>query len=103
MGDVKSSHCNARFTLAKAYNPLGLCSCSRLVRASWGMTLDTKEELLLTMLLLGFRLLSGSLLSFPFKTASAALPDPNAGAWRPSRGGAVEPLPLTLWEPESLA
>jgi hypothetical protein len=67
------------------------------------MTLDTNDELLLTILLFGFRFLRGSLLSFPFKTASAELPEPNAGAWRPSRGAAVIPLPLTLCEPASLA
>ena len=43
------------------------------------MTLETKDELLLTMLFLGFRLFVGSLLSLPFIMASAGLPSPNAG------------------------
>jgi len=65
------------------------------------MTRETNDELLLTMLLFGFRLLDGSLLSLPFNAASAALPDPNGGLLSPSRGDAA--MPFTLCDPESLA
>jgi hypothetical protein len=64
------------------------------------MTLDTNDELLLTMLLLGFLFFNGSLLSLPFSTASEGFPDPNAGAI-PSRGD--DAMPFALCEPESLA
>lgn len=81
VGEVKSSHCMARLMFAKAYRPFWLCSCSRLDRDSWGMTRDTKDELLLTMLLFGLRLLSGSFESLPLMRASEGLPSPKAGAW----------------------
>lgn len=63
------------------------------------MTLDTKDELLLTMLFFGFRRFEGSLLSLPFTTASAGFPSPNAGAWSPAK--LANPLSLYC-EPESL-
>lgn len=64
------------------------------------MTLDTKEELLLTMLLFGLRLLDGSLESLPLITVNAVLPSPNTGVFRPSSGD--EAMPLAPYEPTSL-
>lgn len=64
----------------KAKVPCGLRSCRRFCRASWGMTLDTNEELLLTMLFLGLRLLDGSLESLFGTGARAGLLSPKTGA-----------------------
>jgi hypothetical protein len=65
------------------------------------MTRETKDELLLTILLFGFRRLSGSLESFPLTIAKAALPSPNTGVCRPSNGEAAKPF--ALCDPVSLA
>lgn len=63
------------------------------------MTRDTKEELLLMMLLFGFLRLEGSFSSFPLVIVRAGLPSPNAGlcAWL----NAIEPLTFVT-EPSSL-
>ncbi len=63
--------------LAKANNPSRARSCSRLFNASWLMTRDIKDELLLAMLFLGLRRLFAS---FCAGGASRVLPSPNAGA-----------------------
>lgn len=65
---------------ANAKTPSGLCSVSRFWRPSCGITLDTNDELLLTMLFFGFRLLDGSLLSLPTMGAIAGLPSPKVCA-----------------------
>src|SRR5690242_20165712 len=80
--------------------PLTLCSCSRLVNASCGMTLETNEELLLTILFFGLFLLLGSLETLPFTTSSAALSAPNTGVRRPSNGDDTKPF--TPWDSASL-
>lgn len=65
---------------ANAKMPSGLCSVSRRWSASCGITLETKEELLLSILFLGFRRLDGSLLSLPLMETREGLPSPKAGA-----------------------
>lgn len=64
--------------LAKAKRPPESRSANRLARLSWGMTLDTKDELLLTMLFFGFLFF---VVSFPKEGVRAALPSPNAGTF----------------------
>jgi len=63
------------------------------------MTLETKEELLLTMLFFGFRLFAASLASFAGMGARAGLPSPNVGS---PLGKEVDPASLLKTEPESL-
>jgi hypothetical protein len=63
--------------LAKAKRPSGLRSLNRFVAASWVMTRDTKDELLLIMLFLGFRFFSPSLTG---AGTSAGFPSPKGGA-----------------------
>lgn len=61
---------------AKTKSPSVVCSCIRFVMASCGMTLDMKDELLLTMLVLGFLRFA---LSLPIAGVSKALSSPKTG------------------------
>lgn len=81
ISEDKSNHCIALLMLAKANRPSGLCSANRRCSPSCGMTRETKEELLLTMLFLGLRFLVGSLESFVLTRANAGFPSPKAGVW----------------------
>ena len=81
-GDERSSHWKARLIFAKAKRPSELLSCSLLLRVSCGMTLEMKEELLLRILLFGFRRFKESLVE---GLISDALLSPNAGV-RPLSG-----------------
>ena len=78
VGEVTSSHWNARLMLANAKTPLGSRSFSRFADVSWVMTLDTNEEVLLIILFFGFRRFA----SFELAGggASAGFPSPNCGA-----------------------
>lgn len=76
--DDKSSHWNARLMLANAKSPSGLCSCMRFAIASCGITLETKEELLFTMLVLGFLRFTPSL---PSAGVNKALSSPKTGVF----------------------
>ena len=87
MDEERSSHWKARLMLANANSPsLGL-SCKRLLRVSWTMTLDMKDELLLVILFLGFFRLLASLTA---TGASSVLPCPNAGALVAKAGRSLE-------------
>ena len=63
--------------------PSGLCSCIRLFRPSFVMTLEMYVELLLRRLVLGFLRFAPSLLANAVKSA---LSPPNAGAFSDSVG-----------------
>lgn len=99
MSDDRSSQCNARLMLMNANCPSRERSARRFWRASWGITLETKEELLLTMLFFGFRFFAASLASFGATGARAGLPSPNVGS---PVGKEVEPASLLKTEPDSL-
>lgn len=89
-----SSHWKARLTLAKAKRPSRARSCNRLLNASWLITLDMKDELLLVMLFFGLRRLFAS---FWAAGARRVFPPPNAGALDANGGTSVE-----LMRPTSL-
>lgn len=100
VSDDKSSHWRALLIFANAKTPSGLRSVSRRCIPSCGITRDTNEELLLTILFLGFRFLDGSLESLVLITASAGFPSPNVG--ENDAKDVVVPLllraePLSLW------
>jgi hypothetical protein len=80
VSEERSSHWMALLMFEKAKVPEGLRSWRRFWRASWGMTLETNEELLLTMLFLGLRLFDGSLESLLGIGAKAGLSPPNTAA-----------------------
>lgn len=63
------------------------------------MTLETKEELLLTMLFFGFRFFAASLASLAGTGARAGLPSPNVGN---PVGKDVDPASLLKVDPDSL-
>lgn len=101
VSDDRSSHWTALLMFAKAKMPSGLRSVKRRWRASCGITLETKEELLFTMLFFGFRFLDESLLSLPFTIgASAGFPSPKVGV---KGGEEAENTLLLKVEPFSLA
>lgn len=95
VGDDRSSHWKARLMLAKANSPFPGRSCSRLLRASWLITLEIKDELLLDMLFFGFRRFPAS---FCGGGVRRVLPSPNAGALDDMKSGAS----LELRRPASL-
>lgn len=86
-GAERSSHCSALFTFANAMSPSAPLSWSRFCKASWGITLETNDELLLMILFLGFRRFKGSLDSLPLDMIRAGFPSPNDG---------TDPKPLLL-------
>lgn len=81
-GDDMSSHWNDRLTFANAKMPSFGRSCSFLTSVSVPMVLEMNDELLLVMLLLGFRFFDASLGGAP--GVSRALPSPNAGLLDPT-------------------
>ena len=82
VGELRSSHWNARLIFAKANTPFGSRSLNRLADVSWVMTRETNEELLLIMLFLGFLLFNASFAATG-GAASAGFPSPNWGAVTP--------------------
>lgn len=81
-GDDMSSHWKDRLTFANAKIPSFGRSCSLLTSVSVPIVLEINDELLLVMLLFGFRFFDASLGGGP--GASRALPSPNAGLLDPS-------------------
>ena len=96
-GADRSSHMNARLTFANAKIPSAECSANRFTIDSCGITLETKDELLFTMLFFGFGR-SSFFLPFTATGKSAGLPSPNVAL---DPASVVEPYPLTE-EPASL-
>jgi hypothetical protein len=79
VGELRSSHWNARLIFAKAKTPFQSRSPNRLADVSCVMTRDTNEELLLMMLFLGFLRFDASFAATG-GAASAGFPSPNWGA-----------------------
>ena len=75
--ELRSNHWKALLIFAKQNRPSGLRSCNLLLTASWGITRETNDELLLMILFFGFLLFRPSL---PPIDDSKVLEDPNAGA-----------------------
>ena len=76
VAEDRSNHWKALSMFAKAKRPSELRSCSRLFRASCGITRDMNDELLFTMLVFGFRLFVPS---FPTGGDNSMLPSPKTG------------------------
>jgi hypothetical protein len=103
VADDRSNHWNARLTLANAKMPSAALSCIFLVKISFTITRDMKDELLLVILFFGFLLLPASL---GLVCVRREFPSPKAGAevrFIEARAASLMevPLPSSLLRPAS--